>query len=53
MRAAPTAEPFPAPCGGTIIEMTLPLLPDLDPADIAATLNNELVILAQLLTEHS
>jgi len=33
--------------------MTLPLLPDLDPADVAATLNNELVNLAQSLTEKS
>jgi hypothetical protein len=43
----------PRPCGGTVIVMTLPLLPDTDPADIAATLTAELAALACLFTRRS
>jgi hypothetical protein len=39
----------PRPGGGTVIVMTLPLLPDVDPADTAATLANELSGLVRLL----
>ncbi len=39
----------PRPDGGTVIVMTLPLLPDVDPADVAATLTAELSALAELL----
>ena len=43
----------PRPGGGTVIVMTLPLLPDVDPADVAATLTAELSALAELLTRSS
>ena len=41
----------PRPGGGTVIVMTLPLLPDVDPADTAATLANELSGLVELLAQ--
>jgi hypothetical protein len=39
----------PRPAGGTVIVMTLPLLPDTDPEDISTTLTAELAALAGLL----
>lgn len=39
---------IPRPGGGSVITMTLPLLPDADPADTAATLARELTALASL-----
>ena len=39
----------PRPGGGTVIVMTLPLLPDTDPEDISTTLTAELAALADLL----
>lgn len=39
----------PRPGGGSVIVMTLPLLPNVDPADTAATLTGELSELARLL----
>ena len=47
LRAVPRAG------GGTVIVMTLPLLPGVDPAEIAATLTDELSVLAGLLTRIS
>jgi polyketide cyclase/dehydrase/lipid transport protein len=41
----------PRPGGGSVIVMTLPLLPDVDPADTAATLTRELKELARLLAQ--
>jgi len=38
----------PRPGGGSVITMTLPLLPDVDPADTAATLARELATLTSL-----
>jgi hypothetical protein len=38
----------PRPRGGSVIVMTLPLLPDVNPADTAATLARELSVLASL-----
>ena len=40
----------PRPGGGIVIVMTVPLLPDVNPADVAATLSDELNALARLLT---
>ena len=40
----------PRPRGGTVIGMALPLLPDVDPSDTAATLAAELNAVAALLT---
>jgi hypothetical protein len=42
----------PRPGGGSVILMTLPLLPDVDPADTSATLADELNELARLLAIH-
>jgi hypothetical protein len=39
---------IPRPGGGSVITMTLPLLPDVEPADTAATLARELAALASL-----
>ena len=39
----------PRPGSGTVIVMTLPLLPDTDPEDISTTLTAELAALADLL----
>lgn len=39
---------MPRPGGGSVISMTLPLLPDVDPADTAQTLARELKALAAL-----
>jgi hypothetical protein len=41
----------PRPGGGSVIVMTLPLLPDVDPEDTAATLTRELKELARLLAQ--
>lgn len=41
----------PRPRGGSVIVMTLPLLPDVDPADTAATLARELSALASLVQD--
>jgi Polyketide cyclase / dehydrase and lipid transport len=41
----------PRPGGGSVIVMTLPLLPDVEAADIAATLTNELNGLVRLLDQ--
>jgi hypothetical protein len=41
----------PRPGGGSVIVMTLPLLPDVDPEDTAATLTRELKELATLLAQ--
>ena len=38
----------PRPGGGSVIAMTLPLPPEADPADAAATLSSELAALASL-----
>ena len=38
----------PRPGGGSVVTMTLPLLPDVDPADTAATLARELATLLSL-----
>lgn len=43
----------PRPGGGSVIVMTLPLLPDTDPADTAVTLTAELAALTGLLTSTS
>jgi hypothetical protein len=50
-RAAPSFRAVPRPGGGTVIVMTLPLLPDVAPADTAATLANELSGLVRLLAQ--
>ena len=42
---------IPRPGGGTVIVMTLPLLPDVDAADTTATLTNELGALVRLLDQ--
>lgn len=42
---------IPRPGGGTVIVMTLPLLPDVDAADTTATLTNELSALVRLLDQ--
>ena len=42
---------LPRPGGGTVIVMTLPLLPDVDPSDTATTLADELRALAALLAQ--
>jgi hypothetical protein len=42
---------IPRPGGGTVIVMTLPLLPDIDAADTTATLTNELGALVRLLDQ--
>ncbi|MDQ2727176.1 MAG: hypothetical protein M3Y91_04760 [Actinomycetota bacterium] len=39
---------IPRPGGGSVITMTLPLLPDVDPADTVAALARELATLASL-----
>lgn len=39
---------IPRPGGGSVIVMTLPLLPDVDPGDTAATLAAELSVLVSL-----
>jgi hypothetical protein len=39
---------IPRPGGGSVIVMTLPLLPGVDPADTAATLTRELTTLVSL-----
>jgi hypothetical protein len=39
---------IPRPGGGSVITMTLPLPPDVDPAETAATLASELATLASL-----
>jgi len=39
---------FPRPGNGSVIVMTLPLLPDVDPTDTAATLNQEMSTLLAL-----
>lgn len=39
----------PRPGGGSVVIMTLPLLPDVDPADTAATLARELTGLVSLI----
>jgi len=41
----------PRPGGGTVIVMTLPLLPDADPADTAVTLAQELAALVSLVED--
>lgn len=38
----------PRPGGGSVVTMTLPLLPDVDPPDTAAALSRELVTLTSL-----
>lgn len=42
---------FARPGGGTVVVMTLPLPPDVDPTVIDATLSDELARLAELLLE--
>lgn len=39
----------PRPGGGSVVTMTVPLLPEVDPVDTAATLRSELDALAALL----
>ncbi len=39
----------PRPGGGSVIVMTLPFLPDVDPADTATTLARELIALVSLI----
>jgi hypothetical protein len=41
----------PRPGGGSVVTMTVPLLPGADPADTAATLNQELTTLVSLAAE--
>ncbi|MDQ6837606.1 MAG: SRPBCC family protein [Actinomycetota bacterium] len=42
---------IPRPRGGSVIVMTLPLLPDVDPADTATRLGRELIALVSLVEE--
>jgi len=41
----------PRPGGGSVVTMTLPLLPDVDPTDTAATLARELTTLTSLVEQ--
>lgn len=59
MRSLPAAKAAPTGAsrldrgGGSVIVMTLPLIPDVDPADIAATFRDELTALTRLPAQHS
>jgi hypothetical protein len=43
----------PRPRGGSVVVMTVPLLPDVNPTDVALTLRDELTALAKLLAHRS
>jgi hypothetical protein len=42
----------PRPGGGSVVVMTVPVIPDVNPTDISLTLRDELIALTRLLARH-